>query len=514
MGILILLIAAMLSGGVLFFEDQLSALTNILGFEKSINQIDQSGQVLRIAYLFQPQDLNPFSTDPAAQARLHDVYESLVSLDENLIVRPGLAVSYGLSNDTNWEIRLRSGVKFQDGSTLDTEDVLDSFKTAETVPNNSVADLLAGIDSITRIDDLILIIKTEKPDPLFLNKLAKMPILPSGFTDFAHPIGSGPYKLVQTDNLTDLIYQRNSNYWGDLPYFGNLEVKSIGNKNERIMALKDGTIDFLADVPPDAVSEFQESGFKVDFIPSLEIGFVMFNFMDRHFVDVNVRKAIAEAINKESFLDLAMGYAKTVNQFVSNGVFGYNPDLKGIAYNQKDAIDLISKNVSSFEKIKFAFYFPESLKLLGQYFQEQLKPIGIQLELKPLADLDLEDKIQNSQIPFYYLGWRNESGDALPFLKAVIHSKMKGGYGIYNAMNYSNPQVDQLIEKSETNLNQADRLEDIQNVMKIVSEDDVVGIPLFETQSLFAYRSDLIFRVRVDSLIYPSSIRKNNIRKK
>lgn len=500
------MIAIALSGSALFFEDQLSGLVSIFGFQNT-RKIDETGQVLRLAYLFAPQNLSPFSNDPATQNRLHDVYEGLVTLDENLIVRPGLAVSYGLLGEQEWQIKLRDGVKFHDGTMLNADDVIESFKLAQTIPDNSVAELLDSIDSFAKVDDRTISIKTRKPDPLFLNKLAKMPIFPSGFKDFANPDGTGPYQVNNATNLSDIKYQRFTDYWGVQPYFGDVEIKSIGNKNSRVNALTNDEIDFLADVPPDAVNEFEQDGFKVAMIPSLEIGFVMFNLMDRHFADVGVRRAIAEALNKESFLDLAMGYAKTVNQFVSNGVFGYNPNLKGIAFDQEAAIAEISKAVSSFEKLKVDFYYPESLKLLGQYFQEQLKPVGIGVALNPLSDQDLQDKIQNSQIPFYYLGWRNDSGDALPFFKAVLHTT-KDGYGVYNAMNYSNAKVDQLIEKSETNLNQTERLKDMQDVMQIVTEDDVVGVPLFETQSLFAYKSDLIFQPRVDSLIYPSSISK------
>jgi ABC-type transport system substrate-binding protein len=289
-----------------------------------------------------------------------------------------------------------------------------------------------------------------------------------------------------------------------------VEIKSIPNKLERVESLYNGDVDLLVNVPPDAVEEIKERGFPVAMMPSLEVGFVMFNLSDPVFGQKSVRMAVAKGLNRESFLDLAYGYAKTVNQFVSNGVFGYNPDLKGFEYDQLEAEKELTKSVAGFKKVDVQIFYPASLKLFGKYFQEQLALIGMNVELAPVTDQELQEKLIARVLPFYYLGWRNDSGDALPFLKSVIHSRKEGVYGIYNGMNYVNKKVDQLIEDSETNFSISERQKDMQEAMKIVVEDDVVGVPLFETQSLFAYNSSLSFKPRVDSLVYPSTIRKNN----
>lgn len=498
--------AMLLSGGFLFFEDQLSVLVSLFNYDQN-KSIDQSGQVLKLAYLFAPQNLDPYSTDPAASIRLHDVYEGLVGVDENLTIEPGLAVSYGLIGDRVWEINLRSGVVFHDGSELEAGDVIYSLETAKKHSTGPVADLMASVESYEQINIRTLKITTKTPDPLFLSKLAKMPVIPSGFEDFTKPIGTGAYVIDNSTDLSDIKYRRFDNYWGNLPYFGAVQIRAVTSKNDRVDGLLSGEIDFLVNVPPDAVQEIRDNGFNVDMIPSLEVGFVMFNLNDRNFSQISIRKAIAQGLNKDSFLDLAMGYAKTINQFIPNGVFGYNPDLKGFAYSQEAAEKEIGTAVSSFEKLKVKFFYPESLKLLGQYFKEQLILIGLDVELHPVSDTELQEKIQSQELPFYYLGWRNDSGDALPFLKSVLHSKTTGSYGIYNGMSYNNKKVDELIEKSETNLNLQERLKDMQDVMRMAIDEEVIGVPLFETQSLFAYRADLIFNPRLDSLVFPSHIR-------
>ncbi len=506
LGSFLLVLIIILSGSGLFFEDQVSGLVSLFSYDK--DQIDYSGKILNITYLFSPKSLNPYTEDPAILSRLNDVYEGLVFLDENFSIRPQLAVSYGLINGIEWEMTLRKGVKFHNGKELDLEDVIYSLDLAKKTNTGFAVDFFDTVSSYEKVDDTTIKFITHAPDPLFLNKLSKIKILPANFEDFDHPIGTGPYQITDSTDFNNIIYTRNENYWGNLPYFGRVQIKSITGKNDRVDSLINGETDFLVDVPPDAVNELQDRQFKVDFIPSLEVGFVMFNLNDRNFAKKEVRKAIANALNKESFLDLAMGYAKPINQFIPNGVFGYNPDIIGFDYDSSLAEKELSKIISSFEKLKVSFYYPENLKLLGQYFKDQLIIVGIDLNLNSLTDNGLQEGIMSGKLSFYYMGWRNDSGDALPFLKSIIHSKTKDAYGIYNGGNYKNTKVDQLIEKSETNLNLKERLEDMQEAMRIVVDEDIIGVPLFETQSIFAYRNNLLFNPRLDSLVYPSQIQQ------
>lgn len=491
-----------LSGAGLFFEDSLTGLVSVLR-QSFVKEVDNSGQTLKIGYLFAPKDLNPWSTDQVTQSRLLDVYEGLVELDENLLVRPALAVSYGLIGDKEWRFHLRDGVRFHSDKVLDIDDVIYSLNQAKTLQT----EFAENVEKIDKINQSELVIFTKKPDPLLLNKLAKIAIVPANFTNFAQPIGTGVYKINDATDLSDINYQRNANYWSDLAYFPNLEIKSISGKNDRVNALRDNDIDFLVNVPPDAVNEIIDAGFEIAKIPSLEVGFVMFNLKDQKMSNKSLRLAIAQALNKETFLDLAYGFAKVIDQFIPNGVFGYNPQIANIAFDKAAAEKELAKSFSSFEKIKVTFYFPESLKLLGQYFKEQLVQIGVDVDLKPVSDQQLQDNLKKGNMQFYYLGWRHDSGDAISFLSQVVHSPV-AGFGEFNGNGYSNKLVDTLIEKSQVNLNQQERLKDMQQVMKLITEDDLIGVPLFETESLFAYNKEMKFIPRVDSLVYPSQIKK------
>jgi peptide/nickel transport system substrate-binding protein len=502
--IVVLVIFSLLSGGALFFEDQFTAFTSLLSSDGKVT-VDNSGRVLKLAYLFTPKDLNPFSSDSSTQSRLNDVYQSLVVLDANFKIEPSLAVYYGLSGNTDWTMHIREGVKFHDGSDLDANDVIYSFDQAKKLQGYA-AELVDSVQKLEKIDQHTVIFTTKNSDPLFLNKLANLMIVPDQWTPANKPAGTGPYRIDDFSDLADIFYSRNDQYWDKLPYFEKLEIKAVEDKGERIAGLIDKSIDFLVNVPPDNAKTLIDDGFTVDMVPSLEVGFIMFDLNDVQFSKKPLRKAVALALNKTGFLELAFGYAKTVNQFVSNGVFGYNPDIKGFEFDLTAAEKALTEIDAGFEKISVQVFYPESLRLMGQFIRDQLRDLGMDVELMPMNDQKLLEGINRGVLPIYYLGWRNERGDALPFLKDVLHSKTDTGYGKYNGMNYVNQDVDRLIEDAQSNLNVKQRLKDMQEVMKIAVEDDIVGVPLFETYSLFAYSPDLFFTPRVDSQIYPSTI--------
>ncbi len=504
-GIAILIAVVIGTSSFLFFPDFTVKTYNNLLTTFTQKHVEAS-DVLDIAFLFAPSNLYPFTTNETVRSRLNDIYESLVTTNKDLNIQPDLAIQFGKLDNKTYQFKLRSGVTFQNGKKLNTDDVIYSFKTAQNDKHSELKDLLSDISLIKKTANDTIVITTSKTDPLFLMKVAKVMIVPKNFKNFSAPIGTGPYRMQKTSNLKDISYIRNDNFWGIKPYFKKVKIVSIPSKNKRVQDLINKNIDLLADVPPDAVSELQKNnGLKVKTVPSLEVDSLMFNLHDKNFSKLNLRKAIAEGINKKSLLSLTYNQAKTVNQFISSGVFGFDPNIKGFSYNLKAAQNEYHKTASPFEKLKVNFYFPKNLNLLGGYIKDQLAPVGFDLILHPVSEAKLEDLVKSGKASFYYLGWKNDLADGIFFLKNIVHSK-KGQYGLLNGEGYSNSKMDSLIEKSEHNLNIAQRLKDMQTVMQQVVEKDIIGVPLFETNSIFAYQSNLNFLPRVDSEIYPAQI--------
>ncbi|MFA5820687.1 MAG: ABC transporter substrate-binding protein, partial [Candidatus Gracilibacteria bacterium] len=132
-----------------------------LGFENSeeVKKAEVS-DVLRVVYPDEPASLEPTLIDSITRQRLVNVYEPLVRFDRDLKIKPALAVSYGLIDPTVWEFSLREGVKFHDGSMFDSEDVMASVKRAKENKNSDLVGMLSTVDSVEKIDDLTLRMRT------------------------------------------------------------------------------------------------------------------------------------------------------------------------------------------------------------------------------------------------------------------------------------------------------------------------------------------------------------------
>ncbi len=492
------------TGFWLIAENQVN---DFLKFAQSQQSEILSADSVKIAYAMAPANFDPFKANPESREKLVDVYQTLVKFDSDFAIKPSLALSWGLKGETDWYFWLRPGVKFHNGRTLTAEDVLYSFTLARDENNSDWHELLNNVQEVKKISELELLLTLDQPDALFLSKLTKIPIVPANFTDFSRPIGTGPYKVFDFRNPNKLLLQRFEDYYQEKPFFEKVEMLSIADKNARIEALTSGKVDFLVNVPPDAVANLQNKKLPLTFIPSLEVGFLMFNSSESLFANVDFRKAIAKALDKNEFLALVLGYATTQNQFVSNGVFGYNPEILNSETDRSAIKTFIEGQKDQFTRPQIDFYYPENLRLLGQFVLEQFADFGIQVNLMPQAPAEMLALITKGNLPFYYLGWRSDLGDSLPFFTSVIHSRTASGkFGDYNANNLQNSELDQQIEQAMRENNVKKRLKIQQELMKTIVEDQVVGVPLFETQSIYAYHSKLVFNSRVDGVVYPSEL--------
>lgn len=492
-------------GAKLFFEDQVSALASALLPPKRV--IAPFVERIAIGYALPFSSLEPTLFDPVTRSRLVDVYEGLVRTDRNLKIQPAIALTWGLLDPLTWEFKLRPGVIFHNGKPVTAQDVVASVDRALHFSGSQLTNLLNTIDRLEIINADIIHIKTKKPDPLLLNKLAVTFIFPQQIKNFEQPIGTGTYAVQSTDK-DNIVLKRFDAYYGPKSYFPEIILRTIPNKRDRLRALREGQVHMLADVPPAAVAELRKDSFLIASVPSLEVNFLMFDLENSLFKDKNARLAFAAAINHKNFVDIAGGFARPVGQFVSSGVFGFNPELLSSAFN----IEAARKKITSAfpdvsQKLSVTLDYPEGLDIVGEYLQAGLQEIGVDLELRPLSYADLQAKIVEGASSFYYSGWRSELGDASDFLQAVAHSQDKSGtFGRFNGSHYANKRLDLIIEKSQEDLNPKTRLKALQEAMKILIEEDVIGIPLFEADTLFAYHKKLHFEPRVDGYIYLSEI--------
>ena len=109
-----------------------------------------------------------------------------------------MAISWGIIDDLEWEFRLRPNVKFHNGEILNTDDVIASFDRAKKHKSSQLTGFMQNIKKIEKIDDMNLKIYTKTPNPLLLNQLATILIMPEEHAEstvIKESIGTGSYEI-------------------------------------------------------------------------------------------------------------------------------------------------------------------------------------------------------------------------------------------------------------------------------------------------------------------------------
>lgn len=464
---------------------------DVANSEKAI----RTSGALTIAYDQPLSGYEPMAMGAYERGYLANVYEGLVRFDRDFNLEPSLALSWGMMDDTTWQFKLRSGVKFHDDSDFGADDVIFSIERAQNLPSSTMQDLVQHIIGVKEVQEGVIQIETDIPDPTLLNKLTLLPIIPAETKDIITvPVGTGSYAFLRA---TDYEWQfaRFDGYWGLAPSFPELNIRYISDKLERYEAFVSGEVDVLGQVPPVFVEPLLEQGYKVASIPSLEVHFFMFDSEgeDSIFRHEEVRKAVAYGLDVPSLTKMASDFATPASQFVSRGVFGYNPTLEPYFYDLTAATKFL-RNLSK-TNWETTLDLPEGLEGLGDYVVEKMADVGFKVNVKTWSAADYQELIRSGGSDFYFLAWRSDTGDATDFFTNVVYSK-----GDLNGGNFLDEGVDKLIETMEQNVLESTRLDQLQELSELVNEK-TIGVPLFETDSLIGVSPDLNWEPRMDNLI-------------
>lgn len=191
------------------------------------------------------------------QARLVTAFETLVNYDDNYqLSYDGLATSVTQDTPTQWTIRLRRGVEFQNGKTMQAEDVVYSLRRILTKSNGLTGYAsLSSVDpaAIQTLDPYTVRLHLTSPDSTIADALAAYTnsIVPVGYQKWPAPqYGTGAYKLVSFTPGQQSTHTRNNNYWrSGEPYFDTVTIIDFSDPTAQVNALLSGQIDAMTDLP-------------------------------------------------------------------------------------------------------------------------------------------------------------------------------------------------------------------------------------------------------------------------
>src|SRR2546429_6432143 len=230
-------------------------------------------------------------------------------------VGPSLATAWRNLDDTTWEVKLRPGVRFHDGTPFTARDVKASFdRVLDPEKKLTARGNHVKIKSVEVLDDHTVRFKTDGPYPLFVERMTALVMQSERvIKDKGHewmqenPIGTGPYKLVRWAKKQEHLLVRNDDYWGPKPAFKYVRVRIIPEQATQIAELISGGVDVIKAVPPDQMDVINKSGAaRTSTSPILRTAFLQLDQAARTgpnpFTDPRVRQAMNLAADVDAII--------------------------------------------------------------------------------------------------------------------------------------------------------------------------------------------------------------------
>ena len=431
-----------------------------------------------------PLNLDPRYNIDAASYRVTQVmFNGLIKKGPNMTMEPDAAEAWDLENDTTWVFRLKKGIKFHNGREMTAEDVAYTFNSILDPESKSPKrGSFTTIDHIEVRDKYTVAFYTTEPfAPLLVNLI--LGIVPRDAAseqgeDFAqHPVGTGPFKFksMEADQFVELeVFE---DHFKGRPKIPGIKFRVVPDDTTRYLELIKGNIDLVqnaisSDMIP--VVENKEE-FQVVKTNGTNYEYLAFNLEDPILSRVDVRRAVAHALNiPEMITSLLNGLARPSTGLLPPGHWAYEPEVAKYDYNPVLAADLLDQAgyTAGPDGVRFTLTYKTSLsdaaKLKAEIVQQQLKEVGIKLDIRGYDWSTLFADIKSGNFQLFSLQWVGISEPDI--YHYVFHSDSVPPKGA-NRGHYLNPEVDALIEEGRRTLDQAKRRAAYSKIQKIIADD-------------------------------------------
>ncbi len=289
----------------------------------AFSTVAQAAGTLRVGVQLEPPNLDPTAGAAAAIDEIvyANIFEGLTRITENGDVASGLASSWTVSDDGRvYDFTLREGVQFHDGTSFDASDVVFTLDRARA-PNSSNAQraIFALIENVAAIAPHLVRITLKEPLgalPTYLGWGDAVIVAPESAADNAsHPIGTGPFRFQRWRKGASVTLNRNENYWGTRPPLDQIEFLFIPDPTAAFAALVAGDVDGFPNYPAAenlALIE-RDNRFQILFGTGEGETILAINNGVAPFDDIQVRRALSHAINKQDIIDAALfGYGTPI----------------------------------------------------------------------------------------------------------------------------------------------------------------------------------------------------------
>jgi len=463
--------------------------------------------------VFQPA----FATDSYDFYITRLVFEPLLQWGEDGQLGANLAEKWSVSPDgTIFTFILREGLKWHDGYPLTAEDVKYSIEYVGHPDykgaRGSFIAAIKGVDDFKKgvtpdlagikvLDKRTVQITTAKTYSSGLLRFGKnFEIFPKHIWEkipvgqaleatelLRNPIGSGPFKLVKFVPDQYVEFERNDNYWGGKPKIEKFILQKTNANVAQALLLK-GEIDQINLTTLSRADEavYKSRGMSIKSLAYNAYQYLALNLTMDDFKDKRVRQAFAYAMNRESVVDIFMeGKGSVANNPYPPTFWAHPAGLKEYKYNPAEAISLLKSAGWEYrEKEKKMYRNGKPVKYVLKYskgnviteksaplFQQDLKEIGIELELQIMEFAPMFDQVKRGDYELAFVGQGNEmDGDISKFYYSSFIKPLGDNSGS-NFIRYLNPELDKLIDGSLSTLDQKKRTEIFHKIALLLNDE-------------------------------------------
>jgi len=447
------------------------------------------------------ESTNPRDYDPATTHGSGDklVFSGLVSLDTKLNLVPELASSWDVSQDGKvYTFHIRAEAKFHDGRAVTSQDVIYSWERAALAATQSdtvltylgdivgVAEMHSSkadhISGLKALDDRTLQVTIDAPKVYFLYKLV-MPVafvvdqknVESGSEWFRTPNGTGPYKLTRWDRFKLMTYQANPEYYLGVPSIPQIVVELYTGFGIRLY--ETGDIDMTGVSSTDAQTVLDPANpLHPDLLTGVSLctNYVTFDVTKPPFDDVKVRQAFTMAFDRQKFIDVVNnGVGVLAKGLYPPAMPGYNLDLKSLPYDPQQARQLLAQSKYGgpqglppivYTSAGIGENTSSDVAAMADMWEKNLG-VKITIEnIEPDKYYDLLYSGKHGQL--FSGGWCADYPDPQNFADVLFHTGAQQNTG-----NYSNPQLDALLDQASVEKNVAKRIQLYQQAEQIIVQD-------------------------------------------
>ena len=473
---------------------------------------------------------------------IDQIYESLVSLEPGTTeLAPGLAQSWELSEDgLEYTFELQEGVTFHDGEPFNAEAVCYNFDRwynftgslqnpsasyywqtvfggfAETDPDSGAPEE-SYFESCEAVDEGTVVIRLTSPSSAILGALSLSNFSiaspaaleefgandgevdeegifhPTGSFGTEHPIGTGPFKFESWTRGEALTLVRNEDYWGEPAIIDELIFRPIPDNAARLQALQSGEIQGYDLVEPQDVPTIEgDENLQILDRPPFNVGYVGINQAHAPLDQLEVRQAIAHALNRQEVVDtFYAGRGEVATQFMPPDVVGWADDVTTYEYDPERSQQLLQEaGVETPLRLTFCYptdvsrpYMPDPQRNF-EAFAAHLNEAGFEIEPRSAPwSPDYLGLVDEGRCPLYLLGWTGDFGDPDNFVGTFFQTQQE-------AWGFENQEIFDILNEAEAETDLEAREGLYQEANRLIM-DFLPGVPYVHTSPALAFTANI-----------------------